>query len=144
MDAISFLVSEHNKVRKTLNEIANINFSDDKRQPMFESLCNELIRHEAMEHKVWYPCFKDNAKLDSTVKHLLREEKSAERAIKEFNDIKTQQEWEEKFARFKNNVIHHAEEEENKLFPQVKSLLDHNELELIGERMSRFKNKYDA
>uniref|UniRef100_UPI0003698E9B hemerythrin domain-containing protein n=1 Tax=Legionella tunisiensis TaxID=1034944 RepID=UPI0003698E9B len=89
----------------------------------FENLCHDLIRHEAMEHKVWYPCLKDNEKLDSTVKHLLTEEKSAEEAIKEFDDIKTQQEWEKKFARFKNNVIRHAEEEENKLFPQVKIYL---------------------
>jgi hemerythrin superfamily protein len=142
MNAIDFLIKEHEKVRHTLAEIDNDCHREATKMKMFDSLCQDLIRHEEMEHKIWYPHFKNDKRLSETVKHLLSEEKGAEKAIKKFENITSLQAWEEKFSKFKEDVEHHASEEEHDLFPQVKNLLDEAELEKIGLEMYRFKHNY--
>ena len=142
MDAISFLTKEHDKVRKTLRDISDESHRYETKKELFDSLCHDLIRHENMEHKIWYPHFKNSEKLEHTVKHLLKEEKSAEKAIKTFDNIATEKEWENKFAKFKKDVENHASEEEEKLFPNVAKILDKAELEEIGKKMLEFKREY--
>lgn len=143
MNAINFLINEHNKVRKILTDLSHSAHHAAAKNEIFDNLCHELLRHEAMEHKVWYPHFRNNIKLDKTVKHLLTEEKHAEKAIAEFNKIRTQNEWEKKFTEFKKAIEKHANEEEDKLFPNVEKILDEELLERIGEEMQEFKKKYN-
>ena len=142
MNAIEFLINEHKSVKKTLEDISDSSHRFETKQKMFANLCANLLRHEKMEHTVWYPHFKDSDKLDNTVKHLLIEEKSAENAIKAFDSIKTPEEWHIKFSKFKKDVVHHAQEEERDLFPQVKKILDEEQLNQIGRDMSEFKKQY--
>lgn len=142
MNAIDFLIKEHEHVRKTLSEIDDSSHRTDTKRKMFQSLCTDLIRHETMEHKVWYPHFKNDTRLNATVKHLLSEEKTAEKILKQFDDIKADEEWEEKFIKLKRDVEHHATEEEQKLFPEVKKLLNKDDLEKIGIEMYHFKMNY--
>jgi len=142
MNAIDFLIKEHNHVRKVLADIDNASHQEETKRKLFDSLCQDLIRHEMMEHKVWYPHFKDDKRLNETVRHLLSEEKSAEKALEQFDHIHQQQEWERKFSKLKKDVEHHATEEEQQLFPEVKKLLSDQELEEIGLEMFHFKEDY--
>jgi hemerythrin superfamily protein len=142
MNAIEFLIKEHDKVRNTLTDIEDKSHRFETKLKMFEALSNELIRHETMEHKVWYPHFKNDSRLSSAVKHLLKEENDAEKAIKKLHNIQNQDEWEEKFTKFKDDVKHHAKEEETKLFPEVKKILDETQLQKIGAEMREFKENY--
>lgn len=142
MNAIDFLIKEHERVRTALADINNQSHHYETKKHLFNSLCNDLIRHETMEHQVWYPTFKNDSRLTDTVKHLLTEEKSAEKTIKQFDNIATQEAWEAKFIKFKKDVEHHASEEEKDLFPQVKKILSAEELEKIGKKMFEFKQNY--
>lgn len=140
MNAIDFLKKEHEKVKKTLAEISEESHRQETKLKMFSTLCSELIRHETMEHQVWYPHFKE--RLSKEVQHLIKEEKSAEKAIAQFSQVKDESTWEIKFEKFKKDVLHHAEEEEQELFPEVAKLLSDNELEKIGLDMHQFKQEY--
>lgn len=142
MNAITFLIKEHDKVRRGLKEIGNKSHRYTTKKSLLNALCRDLLIHEDMEHKVWYPHFKNNKKLKAEVKHLLSEEKGAENAIKKLKAIKSEEEWEEKFYKFKKDVEHHAHEEEHKLFPNVEEMLDEDQLELIGKDMRKFKRKF--
>ncbi|MCL9683641.1 hemerythrin domain-containing protein [Legionella maioricensis] len=144
MNAIDFLIKEHNHVRQALAEIDNPSHQEETKRKMFQTLCQDLIRHETMEHQVWYPHFKNAQRLNPTVKHLLSEEKIAEKIIKQFDHIHAQQEWEQKFSKLKHDVEHHATEEEQKLFPEVKKLLTEDDLEKIGLDMFHFKQDYQS
>lgn len=54
MNAIDFLKKEHNRFRKMLRLISKT--SDEKSKVRkFNTLSNELVRHETMEQKAWYP-----------------------------------------------------------------------------------------
>lgn len=142
MNAIDFLIKDHNKVRAMLSEISDNSHRYETKRKMFEALSEDLIRHETMEHKTWYPHFKNDIRLREEVKHLLKEENNAEKAIKQFEGITNQQAWEEKFIKFRKDVEHHAQEEEHELFPEVKKLLDNIELTMIGKKMQEFKAQY--
>lgn len=144
MNAIQFLLKEHNKVRDTLIDICDKSHREKTKKKMFDTLSHDLIRHELMEEELWYPHFKDNEKIDDTVRHLISQEHFAEIAIKKFKQIKTEEEWNKKFLKFKKNVMHHASEEEQKLFPIVEKILTEEELVKIGKEMQQFKKEYDA
>lgn len=142
MNAIDFLIKEHNKVRKTLEDIDDSSHHYETKRKMFETLSEDLIRHETMEHTVWYPHFKNDHRLNEKVRHLLKEENHAEKAINNLSEIKTEAAWQEHFLQFKKDVEHHAKEEENQLFPEVKKLLSNADLEKIGAEMYEFKKQY--
>lgn len=144
MNAIDFLIQEHNQVRDTLTQISKASHPNETREELFQSLCHNLIRHEAMEHAIWYPCFKNNAQLDPAVRHLLSEEKHAEKAIERLQHIQQPDEWEKKFFQLKEDVEKHAQEEEQQFFPEVKKLLSNDELEQIGLDMFHFKQDYEG
>lgn len=142
MNAIEFLVKEHNRVRKLLENISDESHRYKTKRKMFEALGNDLVRHEEMEHKVWYPHLRDDLQLNEEIKHLLKEENYAEREIERLSAIKSEAVWEEHFAKFKKEVEHHAKEEEMQLFPEVKKLLSRGALEQIGTEMYHFKQDY--
>lgn len=138
MNAITLLKNEHEKVKKQLTHIESILSQPEDKKLLFSALCADIIRHEQMEHTVWYPHFNNNKKLDQTVSHLISEEKHAENSIDKFKTLKTENEWDEMFLKFKNEVEHHANEEETKLFPHVIKLFTTEELDEIGNEMKEF------
>jgi len=144
MDAIQFLINEHEKVRKTFKEISDKSHRFDTKQKMLDDLCDELLRHEKMEQTIWYPHFKNNPQLQPEVKHLIAEEKDANKMITKISHIKSEEEWEKAFLKFWKDVDHHASEEEKLLFPNVRKILNEAELEKIGKEMREFKLKYNA
>ena len=144
MNAIDLLVAEHNKVRKTLSEMASPTKPIAEKKKTFQGLRYDLLRHEKMEQTVWYPHFKNSEKLDNTVKQLIKEEQEAHHEIQDLNKIEAEDEWNRQFVKFKNDVEHHAQEEETKLFPQVRAILSEQELTAIGAEMQKFEEEYDA
>ena len=140
MNAIDFLIKEHDKVRNMMADIADESHQFATQQKRFELLAQDLIRHEYMEHDVWYPHFKNN--LPDTVKHLIKEENIAEREIKKIEGLKTESAWKEHFLKFQKDVEHHANEEEQKLFPEVRKILSEEQLLKIGIDMAEYKKEY--
>lgn len=140
MNAIDFLTKEHDQVRDMVADISDESHQYTTKRKIFDHLAKNLLRHEKMEHKVWYPHFKN--KLPDTVKHLIKEEHGAEKAIHKLNELKSETAWEKHFLKFKDDVEHHAAEEENELFPEVKKILSKTELDEIGLKMYEFKKQH--
>ncbi len=142
MNAIKFLIKEHDKVRTMLSDISNDFHRAETKRKLFDELSQELLRHEKIEQTVWYPLLKKNKALTDLIPHLISEEKSAARAVNAIEKITSQGDWEEKFSEFRSDVEHHAKEEETKLFPQVENILSQSELEKIGKEMLEFKHDF--
>lgn len=145
MNAISFLIKEHDKVRTVMADITNESHRIETKRQMFDDLAKDLIRHETMEETVWYPQLQKNAEVKKIIQHLISEEEAASKAIKAIKRLQAiddENEWFEAFLKLKKDVEHHANEEETDLFPKIESLLDEKELEIIGKEMYQFKQEY--
>lgn len=139
MDAISYLLEEHNKFRRVFTRISEITDKETKISE-FDLLCKDLINHETMEQQVWYPALGKHTDLREIIKHLLSEEKSAEKSIQNFKKVRFEFMWKLRFAKLKYDVNHHAKEEEMELFPKVRKLYNKTELDELGAEMRKFKN----
>jgi len=139
MDAIVLLRQEHSRFRKTLKAISNVtNLATKKKK--FEAFCQDLLRHEKMEEKVWYPALRKlDPELRDIIAHLVDEEKSAAKAMQKFKKTGFGLMWKLRFYKFKHDVDHHAREEETDLFPKVRRLLTKTELNQLGIKMRKFK-----
>lgn len=94
-----------------------------------------------MEQKIWYPALRKYSDLKNIIKHLIHEEKNAAAAIKKFKKVTFALIWQLRFYKFKHDVLHHAKEEEQALFPNVRQYLDKKTLNSLGIKMRKFKNK---
>lgn len=142
MDAIRLILNQHARIRKFLAQISPSKNSVSLKK-VFSKLAAFLISHETMEQKVWYPFLKKNTKLKSIITHLVSEEKSAAKTIAKTKKLKSETAFEEKLMELKSAVKHHAKEEETKLLPKVKKIIEDSELKKIGKKMMEFKKDFD-
>lgn len=142
MNAIQLILNQHARIRKFLAQISKSKTPSSLKKT-FEKLSAFLISHETMEQKVWYPYLKKNTKLKTTITHLVAEEKTAAKSIAKIKKIKSAETFEEKLMELKTAVAHHAKEEETKLLPKAKKLIEEPELNKVGKKMRDFKKEFD-
>lgn len=142
MNAVDYLMNEHERFRKTFIELSDTHHRFETRLNLFHTLCLDLARHEKMEQEIFYPILNKEPKLGEIINHLIHEEKSAEKMMHSFSGITNEKEWEKKFKQFRKDVEHHASEEEGKLFPKVMNLLTEEQLQKIGMLFSNYKDHF--
>jgi len=142
MDAITFILNEHKKIRKNFAAITKINLSISAKKRRFVTLSKFLDTHEKMEEKIWYPALKKNSKLRVTIKLLIAEEKKAAQVIKKMKATKDNEIWNETLSKLKKAVSNHAKDEETKLFPKVEKLIEEEDLIALGKKLKAFRSKH--
>lgn len=142
MNAIKFLLHEHNKIRTAFKNIHGSSRIKTK-QRLFAKLAKKLVVHETMEQKKWYPKIKKELSNNALLKHLVSEEKSAAKAIKKLQKISSENKWLEKFEALNEDVEHHAVEEEEELFPLVGMSLGRQTLMEIGKVLNQYKTQHE-
>lgn len=142
MNAIQLILNHHARIRKYLATITKSkNYSSLKKT--FDKLSAFLVSHEKMEEKVWYPFLKKNTKLKTTITPLINEEKSAAKTIANIKRLKSEEKFEAKLMELKLAVSHHAKQEETKLLPKARKMVEASELKKIGVKMREFKKQFD-
>jgi hemerythrin superfamily protein len=142
MNAIQLILNQHARIRKFLSQLTRSKTPSSLKKS-FEKLSSFLISHETMEQKIWYPFLKKNTKLKFTIASLINEEKTAAKTIDKIKKIQVEEKFEDKVMELKSAVAHHAKDEETKLFPKVKKLIEETELKKIGKKMKEFKTDFD-
>jgi hemerythrin-like domain-containing protein len=140
MDAIQYLRAEHSKVRKMLAAISKA-ANEKTKIKMFNTMSKDLLRHEQLEEKIWYPVLRKDKEMRDLIKHLVAEEKAAAKTITKLKTSKFGIIWRLKFYKFKHDVDHHAKDEEKELFPMARKYLSKTELNALGAQMRKFKSK---
>lgn len=141
MNAITFIVKEHRGFKKAFTKITKKSLSIATKKKLFAVLSKNLVRHEKMEQTVWYPNFK--TELSKTVKLVVAEEHAGAKAIKSLKKTKNQKLWEKKLLQLKKAILHHASDEEKKLFPKVRKVLTAVELKKIGKQLQKYKARFN-
>lgn len=143
-DPIALLQSDHRHFEKLLDEgESTTERAKQGRREILDALTRELNVHEAIEEKVFYPALAPHAEANDLVLESFQEHHVADILVKELHDLaKDDERWGARF-KVKENVTHHISDEECKLFPVARGVLQKKELLALGGRMPRLKTELE-
>ena len=142
MDALELLKQDHQKVKELFERGQETEDKKQQRQ-IFKEIKSELETHARIEETIFYPAMEEHEELKDMVLESLEEHKQMKTVLREMARLSTSSErFKPKFKVLKDNVEHHAvEEEEGKMFPKIRKLINRNELEELGQELEAAKYK---
>jgi hemerythrin superfamily protein len=142
MDAIALLKADHKTVEALFRrfEQAGRNAKKLKRK-LVEQMVRELSLHAAIEEQVFYPTVRSQAeKLSDSVLEALEEHHVVKWLLNELESLPADSErFDAKVHVLMESVRAHVEEEEEKLFPQVRRVFTATELKDMAEALMMAK-----
>jgi hemerythrin superfamily protein len=143
VNALELLKEDHQKVKKLFTQAEQ----DQKQQKsLFNQIKQELETHTFIEETVFYPAMEKHEELKDMVLESIEEHRQVKTLLKEMENLASDSEkFEPKLKVLRENVEHHAEEEEEgKMFPKVRGILDEGALAKLGEQLQAAKSKRKA
>ena len=147
MKVTDLLQKDHDTVKKMLAAFEKLgDHARQKRSDQAEQICEELRIHAAVEEEIFYPAVKSvrdkQAKFD--VEEALEEHKQIKSAMADVLKIEDQEPaFGAKMKVLKEDVEHHADEEEKELFKEARKL-GNERLEQLGEQIEERKKQLQA
>jgi hemerythrin superfamily protein len=142
MDALQLLKQDHQKVKKLFEQGQH---AEDKKQQkqIFKEIKSELETHARIEENIFYPAMEEHEELKDMVLESIEEHKQLKTVLREMSKLSPGSgRFKPKFKVLKDDVEHHAiEEEEGKMFPKIREIVDDEELEQLGEELENAKHK---
>ncbi len=137
MNAITLLTEQHDEVDQLFAQIEASDDADTK-ATLFEELADKLAAHAKIEEAQFYPAVMAKQTKDLLVESV-EEHLAIKRVLADLLELDPDDDhFDAKISVLKEQVTHHArEEEEKELFPKVKKLLSSDDLEALGAEMSR-------
>jgi hemerythrin superfamily protein len=142
MDALELLKTDHKTVKELFKKAEKS--KDEKQQKqLFEKIKAELETHTHIEETIFYPAVGQTDELKDMVLESLEEHKQVKSLLREMeNLISDSEKFEPKLKVLMENVEHHAEEEEEgKMFPKIRKLMNAEKLERLGKELEAAKRK---
>jgi hemerythrin-like domain-containing protein len=141
MDAITLLETDHREMERLLDQGAETTERAVKsRTELLGTITKTLAVHELIEEKLLYPALKKYPEAREIVLEGFQEHHVADLIVKELHDVaKDDEQWGAKFKVLKENIEHHIEEEEGKMFRTARGVMSREELQDLGARMARMK-----
>ena len=142
MDALELLKTDHKTVKDLFKKI-EASKNDKQQKQLFEEIKTELETHTHIEETIFYPAVAKHDELKDMVLESLEEHKQVKTLLREMDNLTEDSEkFEPKLKVLMENVEHHAEEEEEaKMFPKVRKLMDAGALDQLGQELEAAKNK---
>jgi iron-sulfur cluster repair protein YtfE (RIC family) len=144
MNAIELLKEDHQKVSRLFQKVKATEESEHKE--LFEKIKAELDVHSHIEEVVFYPVLKEEG--DEELKDItlegIEEHHQAKIFLRELAGLADESEkFEPKLKVLMEDITHHVQEEEGKMFPMVEEQFDAARLEELGVKMEDEKAKFD-
>lgn len=145
--ATDLLKKDHDTVKKLFSEFQKLSDrAHQKRRLLAEEICEELRVHSAIEQEIFYPAVQAvrDKKARFDVEEALQEHKQIKSAIADIEKVNGDEPaFAAKMKVLKEEVEHHADEEETELFKEARKLRD-DRLEELGEQLQAKKEKLKA
>lgn len=123
-DALSFLQHDHDTVKALFEEFEKSGEKAfAKKKKLAEEICFELTVHTTLEEELFYPQVEKEIKeLEGLLKEASVEHKSAKALIAEIQEMAAEDSlFNAKVKVLSEQISHHVQEEEEEMFPKVRS-----------------------
>lgn len=142
MDAVKLLQQDHEQVKMLFHdyEMAPVG-QPERRRELAEEIVRELMVHERIEEDIFYPAFRKalGGPGLKEVEHAKEEHELVDSLIEQLQVISFDDpDFDATMKVLKENVEHHIEDEEEKMFPMAKARMA-NELLTLGADMVEYK-----
>jgi hemerythrin superfamily protein len=142
MDAITLLKNDHKTVKRLFRQFEKL--GDDavkSRRELVDKMIEELSIHAAIEEQLFYPTVRENVPgAEDEVLESLEEHHVVKWLLSELDDMRGDEErFEAKVTVLIESVEHHAQEEEDELFPEVRKAMGRKALAELGAAMEKAK-----
>lgn len=146
MNAIERLLADHVELRRTMEQLANIADQDiQQRENLFKQFQALFKTHDKAEDSIFYPAAKEYENLKPLVLKSYQAHHVAEVGIMELKLLPYNTEsWAPKFLVVKDAIAMHMDEEEQKLFPKAKQVIDTQKLDTLGKEIDALRTKETA
>ncbi len=139
MDCLDLLIADHNRFRGTFARFRTAHESDDvpEMATLVKLMSQDLKIHTTIEEEIFYPGVHDlSEEIGETVDEGLQEHHVADVLDEEIKGLTPGDDaWVAKVMVLIESVEHHAEEEEQELFPSVRSATEAAFREQMGQKM---------
>ena len=142
MDAITLLKQDHKTVKQLFRDFDKLGDSAYKRKrEIVDKIIEELSIHAAIEEQVFYPAVREAVKeTEDDVLESLEEHHIVKWVLSELDGMDPEAErFDAKVTVLKENVLHHADEEEQEMFPKVRAAMGRKALQELGESLEGAK-----
>jgi hemerythrin superfamily protein len=148
MDALTLLTADHNRVRGLFERFRKAEDAKNtaRMSSLAEIIFTELQVHTTIEEEIFYPESHDlSDEIGDTVDEGVQEHHVVKVLMSEIERLSAgEDDWVAKMTVLMENVEHHAEEEENELFPKVRSHTSADDRKQMGERLDARKGQLGA
>jgi hemerythrin-like domain-containing protein len=141
LDAIALLKQDHEEVLSLLDSLEEA--TGARRQKLLGQIEQELKVHTTIEEEIFYPAFQAAARKKEDQKmfyEAVHEHHVVDQFLPEVRNGANNEELKAKAKVLKELVEHHAEEEEDEMFPRARKVLGREELRELGRRMQERKD----
>lgn len=148
MDALQLLKADHNTVRELFEQFKEAKEAKDTTQlgEVQRKIFTELEVHTAIEEEVFYPEAEAvGEEAEELVKEGVEEHHVVKVLMEEIAELTPDDDaWVAKMTVLIENVEHHAEEEEEELFPQLRKVFGEERLQSMGAKLMEAKQRRGA
>jgi hemerythrin superfamily protein len=148
MDALELLTGDHNRVRGLFTRFKSAKESDDLAEmtTLATKIIDELEVHTTLEEEIFYPELHDlTDEVHDTITEGYEEHHAAKTVMAEITAMEPNtEEWAAKVTVLIEQIEHHADEEEQNLFPKVRSNTQADQRESLATRMEARKAELGA
>ncbi len=145
MDILSIIKQEHRAVSAMLDEIKDCEPEDRRIDELATTIEQELSTHLAIEERLFYSQLRDRAEDDDERVEMFEAYTEHEVAKHLMELLKSGRERDEEFKAellvLGESVKHHVQEEESKVFSIARELMDKDELDDLGEKWQKAKQR---
>jgi len=139
-DVVDELTTDHREVAALLDELLETS-DPGTRRDMADTAITELVRHSVAEEMYVYPAMREHLPDgEKTVEHDVEEHKELERTMKELEGCDAEDHrFMELVRQLRGELRHHATDEENEQFPQLRARIPAEKLVQMRDQVQTAK-----
>ena len=139
-DVVDELTADHREATALLDQILTAT-DPQTRRDMADTVITELVRHSVAEEMYVYPVIEETfPDGKETVQHDVEEHKELERTMKALEGLDaTDPQFEQLARQLREQLHHHATDEEDEQFPRLRTYVPHEKLVEMREQVDKAK-----